>query len=173
MKWFLLICMFVALSSCTSSSNKKVENTDNFGSKSMIPTFSADSAYAFVKQQCDFGSRVPGSDAHAKCKDYFIEKFQQYKADSIIVQEGTESLYDSRKMPLYNIIASYNLEQKNRILICAHWDSRPFSDQDSDKNNYNKGDTQKKKNIPYRSDRYGDDFDWSSLYANLKEVNST
>ena len=41
------------------------------------------------------------------------------------------------------------------------------------KNNYNKGDTQKKKNIPYRSDRYGDDFDWSSLYANLKEVNST
>ena len=138
MKWFLLICMFVAISSCTSSSNKKVENTDNFGSKSMIPTFSADSAYAFVKQQCDFGSRVPGSDAHAKCKDYFIEKFKQYKADSIIVQEGTESLYDSRKMPLYNIIASYNLEQKNRILICAHWDSRPFSDQDSDKNNYNK-----------------------------------
>ena len=41
------------------------------------------------------------------------------------------------------------------------------------KNNYNKENTHKKKNIPYRSDRYGDDFDWSSLYANLKEVNST
>ena len=56
----------------------------------------------------------------------------------------------------------------------------PIGDNDKDiinniknKNNYNKGDTQKKKNIPYRSDRYGDDFDWSSLYANLKEVNST
>ncbi len=41
------------------------------------------------------------------------------------------------------------------------------------KNNYNKGDTQKKKNIPYRSDRNCDNFDWSSLYANLKEVTST
>ena len=41
------------------------------------------------------------------------------------------------------------------------------------KNDYNKWDTCKKKNDPYRSDRNYDDFDWSSLYANLKEVNST
>ena len=56
----------------------------------------------------------------------------------------------------------------------------PIGDNDKDiinniknKNNYNKGDTQKKKNIPYRSDRNYDDFDWSSLYANLEEVTST
>ena len=56
----------------------------------------------------------------------------------------------------------------------------PIGDNDKDiinniknKNNYNKGDTQKKKNIPYRSDRNYDDFDWSSLYANLEEVPST
>ena len=41
------------------------------------------------------------------------------------------------------------------------------------KNNYNKWDTCKKENTSYRSDRNYDDFDWSSLYANLKEVNST
>ena len=41
------------------------------------------------------------------------------------------------------------------------------------KNNYNKWDTCKKRNNSYRSDRNYDDFDWSSLYANLKEVNST
>lgn len=56
----------------------------------------------------------------------------------------------------------------------------PIGDNDKDiinniknKNDYNKGDTRKKRNIPYRSDRNYDDFDWSSLYANLKEVNST
>ena len=41
------------------------------------------------------------------------------------------------------------------------------------KNNYNKEDTHKKKNIPYRSDRYGDDFNWDSLYANYKEISAT
>ncbi len=41
------------------------------------------------------------------------------------------------------------------------------------KNNYNKEDTHKKKNIPYRSDRYDDDFNWDSLYANYKEISAT
>ena len=56
----------------------------------------------------------------------------------------------------------------------------PIYDKDKDiinniknKNNYNKWDMCKKRNNPYRSDRNYDDFDWSSLYANLKEVNST
>lgn len=41
------------------------------------------------------------------------------------------------------------------------------------KNNYNKENQQNKKYIPYRSDRNYDDFNWDSLYANLKEFEST
>ena len=56
----------------------------------------------------------------------------------------------------------------------------PIGDNDKDvinniknKNNYSKEEKHKKKNIPYRSDRYGDDFDWDSLYANYKEISAT
>ena len=76
-----------------------------------------------------------------------------------------------------DIRKSYNkLKDKEDFLVTdvEHKEqSRVIINNIKNKNNYNKGDTQKKKNIPYRSDRYGDDFDWSSLYANLKEVNST
>jgi Zn-dependent M28 family amino/carboxypeptidase len=37
-----------------------------------------------------------------------------------------------------NIIASYRPELKDRILICAHWDSRPWADNDPDEANHRK-----------------------------------
>ena len=137
MKWIIFLLVFVLFSSCSAPKNKKNDRVvpDN---NVVMPSFSADSAYSFVKTQCDFGSRVPGSEAHHQCKEFFIRKFKQFNADTIIVQDGEQKLYNSKKMPLYNIIASYNIKQSNRVLICAHWDSRPFSDQDADKSNYYK-----------------------------------
>ena len=137
MKWIIFLLVFLLFSSCSAPKNKKNDRVvpDN---NVVMPSFSADSAYSFVKTQCDFGSRVPGLEAHHQCKEFFIRKFKQFNADTIIVQEGEQKLYNSKKMPLYNIIASYNIKQSNRVLICAHWDSRPFSDQDADKSNYYK-----------------------------------
>ena len=54
----------------------------------VVPTFNADSAYQYVKAQCDFGPRVPGSEAHSACLAYFVEQFNAFGADTVIVQEG-------------------------------------------------------------------------------------
>lgn len=97
-----------------------------------IPVFNADSAYSYVKRQCAFGSRVPGTVAHDLCLEYLVQHFNCCKADTVIVQKGKAKLYDDKIMPLENIIASYNLSSPDRILFCAHWDSRPFADNDSD-----------------------------------------
>jgi len=51
----------------------------------------------------------------------------------VIVQKASVRTFDDKNLPMYNIIASYNPEQKNRILLCSHWDSRPFADHDKDK----------------------------------------
>lgn len=94
------------------------------------PKFNEDSAYAFVKAQVDFGPRVPGTTAHAKCAEYLVSKLKSYGWETQI-QNGSITTYDGKKFNLKNIMASHKPEIQNRILLMAHWDTRPFADQDS------------------------------------------
>lgn len=94
------------------------------------PSFNSDSAYAFVKAQVDFGPRIPGTVSHQKCADYLSKQLKQYGFD-VMIQKGTVQTYDNQKFGLKNIIASFKPELQNRILICSHWDTRPWADEDS------------------------------------------
>ena len=94
------------------------------------PVFNPDSAFAFVKTQCDMGPRIPGSKAHEQCAVWFEKKLKSYGAN-VIVQKTTLSTYDDKKWLCKNIIAEFNPDAKERILLLAHWDSRPFADHDS------------------------------------------
>lgn len=91
------------------------------------PEFNSDSAYLFTKQQVDFGPRVPGTTAHAKCADYLVSKLKSYKLD-VMIQSGVVQTFDQKQFRLKNIIAGYKPELNDRILLCAHWDARPFAD---------------------------------------------
>lgn len=99
------------------------------------PSFEGDRAFAYLQAQCDFGPRNPGSIGHQQCGDFLIRELQKY-GDKVWEQtfdyrdkENTSTVYRGR-----NIIASFNLNpQKNyRVLLCAHWDTRPYADQDPD-----------------------------------------
>ncbi len=94
-----------------------------------VPTFNADSAYAFVQAQVDFGPRVPATAAHTACADYLTATLARFGAQ-VEVQQGEMPLYSGEKKPLKNIVGRFNLDAKRRILLCSHWDSRPFADQD-------------------------------------------
>jgi Zn-dependent M28 family amino/carboxypeptidase len=93
--------------------------------------FDADSAFGFVKTQVEFGPRVPGTPAHTACADWFVKTLKQWTPD-VIVQDFKARAYDGRPLEGKNIIASFNKDRKDRILLCAHWDSRPFADHDPD-----------------------------------------
>jgi len=97
--------------------------------------FDAASAYAFVKAQVDFGPRVPGTPAHAACADWFVKTLKQWTPD-VVVQEFQARAFDGRPLAGKNIIASFNAGAKDRVLLCAHWDSRPFADHDPDPANH-------------------------------------
>lgn len=98
------------------------------------PLFNGDSAYAFVAKQVAFGPRVPGSAAHKACGDWMVEKLKSYGA-TVIEQHAEVTIYSGQKVPMRNIIASWQPEKKDRILLFTHWDSRPFADQDSVRRN--------------------------------------
>jgi glutaminyl-peptide cyclotransferase len=96
------------------------------------PHFDGNRAYEDLVNQCDFGSRVPNSEAHDKAEQYLFRALQK-TTDLCRTQKFT--YYDSttgERLNLTNIIASYNPKSNRRILLCAHWDSRPRSDQDPD-----------------------------------------
>jgi Peptidase family M28 len=99
------------------------------------PDFDAASAYDFVKKQVEFGPRVPGTPAHAACADWYVKILKQWTPD-VIVQEFKARAFDGRPLDGKNIIASFERDKKDRILLCAHWDSRPFADHDPDPANH-------------------------------------
>ncbi len=94
-----------------------------------VPGFNEDTAYYFVKKQVAFGPRVPNTPAHKKCGEWLVKKFEQY-ADEVEVQKGVVTTYKDEKLPIKNIEVAFKPKKKRRIMLCAHWDTRPFADHD-------------------------------------------
>lgn len=94
-----------------------------------VDLFSGESAFAYLEKQCSFGPRNPGSKGHAECKQYLMAELQQF-ADTLFVQEFELIVPgDSKKSTLTNIIARFNPNAQQQILLGAHWDTRPWADQ--------------------------------------------
>ncbi len=102
-----------------------------------VPDFNGDSAYNFVKKQVDFGPRVCNTPAHEKCAVYLTNKLKSYTPD-VTVQKGQVKAWDGTLLNMKNIIASFNPGAATRIMICSHWDSRPYADHDPDAANHRK-----------------------------------
>jgi len=130
----ILSLMIIALmiSSCSRKSEQpqpqEAQHTAKIPSVP-IPQFNGNSAYAFLVKQCDFGPRNPNSDGHEKCLTYLEQEFSLY-ADSVGLQSFAVPGYDGTVLHLTNIVASFNLRAKTRVLISAHWDTRPRNDQE-------------------------------------------
>ena len=101
------------------------------------PTFSADSAYAFAARQCGFGERTMNSKAHDLCGQWIADKFRQFGM-RVTMQDADLKGWNGTMLRSRNIIASYRPEATTRILLCAHWDSRPWADNDPDSANWRK-----------------------------------
>ena len=101
------------------------------------PEFSADSAYAYCAAQCAFGPRLMNTEEHDKCGDWIEAKFRQFGM-AVSRQETIVKGYDGTPLKCRNIIASFRPGNKDRILLCAHWDSRPWADNDPDSANWRK-----------------------------------
>lgn len=97
--------------------------------KFVAPEFNADSAYAYIEKQLSFGPRIPNSTGHKACADWMVKKLDGW-ADRVMVQEVQVKAHDGIPFNIRNIIASFKPELANRVLVSAHWDSRPYADQE-------------------------------------------
>ena len=126
---------FLLLTSC--GFRQQATTTETVAMQPVGPAFCADSAYAFCQQQCDFGPRTMNSQAHDDCGQWIMQKFASYGLQ-VTPQQTLLKGYDGTMLRSTNIIASYRPALTDRILICAHWDSRPWADNDPDEANWRK-----------------------------------
>lgn len=127
-----ILCLAL-LSAC---GNNPKQNEDSTAQKNVpapkpvVANFNADSAYAFVATQVDFGPRTPGSRAQRDCAQWMQQKLREY-CDTVYRQEATVTGGDKKKLPCINLIGSIHPQAKKRVLLLTHWDSRPWADEDT------------------------------------------
>ncbi len=89
-------------------------------------------AYRYLKQICEIGPRVAGSEANSRQRklvaDHFIKmggkvREQPFRARHPLTGERVE---------MANLIGSWQPERNQRIVIGAHYDTRPHPDQETD-----------------------------------------
>lgn len=95
------------------------------------PMFDPDSAFTYLQTQVDFGPRNPGSEGHSRARDWLIAQLKAASGNRVFAQDFTAEGY-GETLAMTNIIAAFNPTARSRILLCAHWDTRPRSEHDAD-----------------------------------------
>ena len=131
--YFVLFCLPVTACNMKAGREKNTEETPVWQQTEIH--FDADSAYRFVDAQVQFGPRIPSTPQHIACGDYLSAKLREFGA-GVIEQRADLKAYDGKILKARNIIGSYLPEASERILLCAHWDTRPFADNDPDPANH-------------------------------------
>jgi len=96
-----------------------------------VPEFDGAAAYELLERQVAFGPRVPGTEGHAQQLAWMTEYLRE-RADTLIVQEFTHQTEGGKALELTNLFARFRPELGDRVLLLAHWDTRPTADQDPD-----------------------------------------
>jgi hypothetical protein len=92
--------------------------------------FDGAAALRYVEQQVAFGPRVPGTEAHRRTGDWILDHLRR-TADSVDVQAWTHVTGAGDSLPLRNFIGRFRPGVAERVLLLAHWDTRPRADQEA------------------------------------------
>lgn len=129
---YALCILFILCTGCNQPAKESQTPAPAPAPTVAVPVFSADSAYNFIKAQCDFGPRVPNTKQHDACAEFLIRKMSSY-GDTVLVQRGQVTTFNNIKLNIQNIICQFNPGTQNRIFLFAHWDTRPWADQDTER----------------------------------------
>lgn len=131
----ILLAGALALTAATGCRPTSSGDASRQGDEALVqqgPQFSADSALAHVKAQVQMGPRVPGTKGHEACEQYIVDQVKAAGADTVISHRGKLTAFNGDELPMHNILARYRTGAPRRILLMAHYDTRPWSDQDAD-----------------------------------------
>ncbi|MDE6145351.1 MAG: M28 family peptidase [Muribaculaceae bacterium] len=129
---FYGIFSLLMVSACACSKGTAKPHSPSPTRSEALPAFSADSAFSNVARQVLFGPRVPRSEAHEACGRWLASELKRYGADTVIEQTADLDGFG----PITNFLGRFNVENPDRLLLLAHWDTRPTADEDSNPANH-------------------------------------
>ncbi len=127
----LLASAALALAACTSTHSEATSAPSTPDTAVRHVEFVADSAKAYVDTQCAFGPRVPGTPAHSQCAQWLQQQLTRW-CDTVYAQHAQVTTFDGTRLNITNLVGAVNPAAQKRLLIVAHWDCRPWADQDPD-----------------------------------------
>jgi hypothetical protein len=89
--------------------------------------FNGQTAFGYVERQMAFGPRIPGRPGHQQMGDWLLGELRA-RADTVIVQEFTHVTTRGDSLRMRNFFARFRPAATERILLLAHWDTRPMAD---------------------------------------------
>ena len=92
--------------------------------------FNGDVALSYVEAQMNFGDRIPNTEGHRLTGDWILTHLRS-RADSVETQAFTHVTADGDTLQLRNFIGRFRPDATERILLLAHWDTRPVADKES------------------------------------------
>lgn len=124
--------LLLAFASC-SGRNSSAEASSASGSAPAagVPAFSADSACKYLSRQVEFGPRVPNTEAHTLAADWLVSELKRHGAE-VTEQRADLRAFDGTILHARNIFGRINPDADRRILLLAHYDCRPWADEDPD-----------------------------------------
>lgn len=97
--------------------------------------FDADTAFAYVEKQVDMGPRVAGTEANERCAEMIADELMRHGADTVTVQRGMVTAFNGDRFEVANVMGSFNSDAPQRVLLMAHYDTRPWADNDDNPTN--------------------------------------
>ena len=95
--------------------------------------FNGAQANVYLKQLCDLGPRRSGSDAMAAQQKLLADHFEKLGAKVEFQRftapypaDGPDAKMIGHDVPMANIIVRFNPENRERIMLCGHYDTLPF-----------------------------------------------
>ncbi len=128
----ILLAIAAILTITTACKNDTTPAVATTKKSVQIPAFNSDNAYANIEKQLAFGFRVPGTEEHKACGEWIIATMEGFGA-SVIKQDFESNFLGRDEVPSFNIMAQFNPNKKDRILLGAHWDSRLIAEKDDER----------------------------------------
>ena len=87
-------------------------------------------AYEYLQQICALGSRVSGSPGMVSQQQLLADHFRKCGGQVQFQEFRVRHPQDGSAVPMANLIVHWHPDRKERILLCPHYDTRPFPDRD-------------------------------------------
>ena len=92
--------------------------------------FDGQRAYGHLTAICDLGPRISATQGMLRQQEYLTEHFEKLGGKVSLQEWEVRHPENGARVTLANLIVQWHPEKKERILLCCHYDTRPYPDED-------------------------------------------